>query len=98
MPQTNVTHETVLSIQYFMILVRLRAAMEAYRERTGIRLTYDSLAEKTGMSPDTLQSLASRNGYNTRLTTIEKLCRALECVPGDILELSSIESEAGDEN
>jgi DNA-binding Xre family transcriptional regulator len=71
-----------------MISVKLREGMEAYRRRTGERLTYDSLALKAGLSVATLQSLAARTTYNTTLSTIEKLCRALQCAPGDILELS----------
>lgn len=63
--------------------------MEAYRRRTGKRLTYEILSQKTAISKETLQSLASRPGYNTRLSTIEKLCRALKCAPGDLLELST---------
>lgn len=71
-----------------MIKVKLREAMEIFRRRTGVRLTYDTLAGKTGISVNTLQSLATRPSYNTRLTTIEKLCRALDCLPGDLLELA----------
>jgi DNA-binding Xre family transcriptional regulator len=68
--------------------VKLREMMEAYRQRTGVRLTYDIIAEKTGIAVTTLQSLAARPGYNTRLSTIEKLCQLLECTPGDLLELA----------
>lgn len=70
------------------ISVRLRDAMEDYRERTGIRLTYASLAQATGIAEDTLQSLAVRPDYNTRLSTIARLCAALDCKPADLLELS----------
>ncbi len=72
-----------------MIVVKLREAMEAHRRKTGNRLTYEVLAERTGISGATLQSLAVRPGYNTRLSTIEKLCRALGCTPGELLELST---------
>jgi DNA-binding Xre family transcriptional regulator len=72
-----------------MIRVKLREAIEAHRRRTGIRLTYARIAKLTGISVDTLQSLATRPSYNTRLSTIEKLCRALQCLPGDLLELAS---------
>lgn len=70
-----------------MLYVKLREAMEAYRQRTGERLTYDIIAERTGIAVTTLQSLAARRGYNTRLSTIERLCRVLECAPGDLLAL-----------
>ncbi len=71
-----------------MISVKLREAMEAHGRRTGVRLTYDSLSKQTGISVNTLQSLATRPGYNTRLSTVEKLCRALSCTPGDLLEFA----------
>jgi putative transcriptional regulator len=72
-----------------MIRVKLREAMDVYRQQTGNKLTYELLAEQTGIALTTLQSLAAREGYNTRLSTIEKLCRALKCAPGDLLELST---------
>lgn len=72
-----------------MISVKLREAIESHRRRTGVRLTYDSLSQQTGISVNTLQSLATRPSYNTRLSTIEKLCRALSCTPGDLLELAN---------
>ena len=74
-----------------MIRVKLREAIEAYRRRTGIRLTYTRISKLTGISVDTLQSLATRPSYNTRLSTIEKLCRALRCQPGDLLQFASEE-------
>lgn len=81
-----------------MMNVKLREAMETYRRRTGTRLTYDALSVMTGISVNTLQSLAARPGYNTRLSTIEKLCCALECSPGDILELSTGKKKSAHED
>ena len=79
--------EPVLSIQVFMIRLKLREALEEHRRKTGERLTYHALAERTALSVDTLQSLAARPSYNTRLSTVEKICRVLHCSPGDLLEL-----------
>jgi putative transcriptional regulator len=70
-----------------MIAVKIREAMERYRWRTGQRLTYERLAERTGLAKGTLEAIASRPDYNTTLATLEKLCIALECSPGDLLEL-----------
>lgn len=70
------------------IRLKLREAMDAHRKRTGVRLTYRALAEAAGLSVSTLQSLAARPSYNTRLSTIERLCIALGCGPGDLLELT----------
>jgi len=58
------------------------------RERaTGERLTYETLAKKTGLSRATLEAIGSRESYNPRLSTIDRLCLALECSPGDLLEI-----------
>lgn len=71
--------------------VKLREVMADHRHRTGERMTYELLAERTGLSRATLESLASRPSYNTRLSTIEKICKALGCQPGDLLELAQDE-------
>ena len=75
-----------------MIRVKLREAMESHRRRTGERITYERLALLTGLSRRTLESLASRPGYNSTLETIAKLCRALDCQPGDLLVLDPEDS------
>lgn len=77
-----------------MIVVRLREAMEAYGKRTGERMTYKRLAELTGLSRATLESLASRQSYNATLSTIDKVCGALRCSPGDLLDI--VEEREGD--
>jgi len=78
-----------------MLRVKLREAMDHYRHRYGERMTYERLASLTGLSRATLESLASRNNYNTRLSTIEKVCAALRCQPGDLLDvLTENEAEA----
>jgi DNA-binding Xre family transcriptional regulator len=60
--------------------------MEDYRRRSGQTVTYVELAEKTGLSRATLESLGSR-AYNTRLSTIAALCNVLGCGLSDLLEL-----------
>ncbi|HEY4343244.1 MAG TPA: helix-turn-helix domain-containing protein [Parvibaculum sp.] len=70
-----------------MIAIKLREAIERHQVKTGIRLTYEDIAERTGLSLATLQSLASRANYNATLKTVEKLCQALDCEPGDLLEI-----------
>ncbi len=70
-----------------MIVVKLREAMEAYRRRTGKRITYEQLAESTGIARGTLQQIGSRLDYHPTLANVEKLCRALDVPPGDLLEI-----------
>ncbi|MYF78251.1 MAG: helix-turn-helix transcriptional regulator [Acidobacteria bacterium] len=69
--------------------IRLREALEAHRQRTGERLTYEQLADRTGLSRQTVESIASRQDYNSTLTTVAKLCNALRCEPADLLVLRS---------
>ena len=70
-----------------MIRIKLREAMKNHHRRTGERMTYKSLAQLTGLSRQTLESVASRPNYNSTLDTIGKLCHALGCKPGDLLVL-----------
>jgi putative transcriptional regulator len=72
-----------------VIAVKLKEQMRAYEVRTGGRLTYEQLAGLTGLSRATIEAIASRGSYNTTLATIEKLCVALGCQPGDLLILGS---------
>ena len=67
--------------------------MTLYRERTGTRMTYDSLSAATGISVAALQSMGSRTGYNATLATVEKICRAAGCTPGELLEMMETSSE-----
>ena len=67
--------------------------MSAYSKRSGRKMTYESLAKATGISVAALQSLGSRPSYNATLGTIEKICLACECLPGDLLELDDKHAE-----
>jgi DNA-binding Xre family transcriptional regulator len=78
-----------------MIAIKLREAMEAHRRRTGERLTYEKLSERTGIAKQTLHTIGSRDDYNATLELIEKLCRALAVTPGDLLELIDDLPQAG---
>lgn len=71
--------------------VLLREQMVAYRARTGEALTYAVLADRTGLSRFSLESLGTRTSYNTTLDTVERICRALNCLPGDLLELDVVD-------
>lgn len=71
-----------------MIIIKLKEQMERYRRTHGERLTLEKLADRTGLSKATLDAISSRLDYNTTLATLEKLCVALNCTPGDLLELN----------
>lgn len=61
--------------------------METYKRRTGERMTYALLAERTGIAKGTLQNIGSRDGYNATLELVEKLCMALSVPLHDMLEM-----------
>lgn len=79
-----------------MIVIHLRRATDAYEARTGERLTREELAARTGLSRATLDSIASRRGYNASLQVIERICVALRITPGELLELVSDEPSPTD--
>ena len=70
-----------------MIRVKLKEAMEAYRLRTGKRLTYARLAAISGVGEGTLNSIGSRLRYNATLATVERICSALDVSFHDLLEV-----------
>ena len=74
----------VLVIQ--VIEVKLRSAMAAYSEKSGERITYQQLADMTGLSKATLEAIGSRPDYNTTLSVLDQLCTHLDCTIIDLLE------------
>lgn len=80
-----------------MLIIRLKYAIERYKKNTGEKLTYQMLADRTGISLDTLQSLATRQSYNTTLSTVEKLCNALQCSPGELLTIAEEDHKNGNQ-
>ena len=69
-----------------MIRVKLQEVIRAYEKRTGEPLTYAKLSKMSGVARATIESLGSRSGYNTTLSTIDKLCTALECGLTDLVD------------
>jgi putative transcriptional regulator len=50
------------------------------------RIRARKLAEQTGMMPTTLSMLYNEKVEGIRFETLDKLCAALECSVGDLLE------------
>ena len=44
------------------------------------------LAEKVGITPANLSILKNNKAKAVRFSTLEAICKALDCQPGDILE------------
>lgn len=63
-----------------MIIVNLDVMM-AKRKINSVEL-----AEKIGVTPANLSVLKTNKGKAIRFSTLDKICEALNCTPGDILE------------
>jgi putative transcriptional regulator len=50
------------------------------------KMSSGELAEKVGITPANLSILKCGKAKAIRITTMEAICRALDCQPGDILE------------
>ena len=59
--------------------------MQVYRDRTGEKLTYQDLSDKTGISKSTLAAMASRSSYNATIEILNTLCNFLGCELSEIL-------------
>ena len=50
------------------------------------KMSVTELTEKVGITMSNLSILKNGKAKAVRLSTLESICRALECQPGDILE------------
>ncbi len=50
------------------------------------KISAGDLAEKIGITPANLSILKNNKAKAIRFSTLEELCRVLDCQPGDILE------------
>lgn len=70
-----------------MIVVNLDVMMAKRKISAG------EMAEKIGITPANLSILKNNKAKAIRFSTLEQICRALECQPGDILEYLEGEQE-----
>jgi putative transcriptional regulator len=50
------------------------------------KMRLNTLAERVNITPQNLSVLKTGKAKAIRFDTLQKICRALECQPGDILE------------
>lgn len=50
------------------------------------KISSGELAEKIGISPANMSILKTGKAKGVRFSTLEAICRALDCQPGDLLE------------
>ena len=65
-----------------MIIVNLDVMMAKRR------ISSQELAEKVGITQANLSILKNNKGRAIRFSTLNAICEALDCTPGDILEYS----------
>ena len=61
------------------------------------KIGLSELAPKVGLTLANLSILKNNKAKAVRFTTLEAICRALDCQPGDILEYIPDPPGAGDE-
>lgn len=61
------------------------------------KVKLNDLAEQIGITPQNLSVLKSGRAKAIRFSTLDAICRYLDCQPGDILEFSpqEVPDEAG---
>lgn len=52
------------------------------------KMSSAALADKIGITPTNLSILKTGKAKAVRFSTLESICRALDCQPGDVLEYS----------
>ena len=57
------------------------------------KMSSGELAERIGISPTNLSILKTGKAKAVRFTTLDAICRALDCQPGDVLEYRPDENE-----
>lgn len=57
------------------------------------KMSLNELSEKVGITLANLSILKNGKAKAVRLSTLDAICRALDCTPGDILEYRPDESE-----
>lgn len=58
------------------------------------KISLNELAEKVGISNVNLSNIKTGKVKAIRFSTLEAICNALECQPGDILEFKKEESNS----
>ena len=69
-----------------MIIVNLDVELAKKKMRSG------ELAERIGITPANLSVLKTGKAKAIRFTTLDAICKELDCQPGDILEYRSEEA------
>lgn len=62
------------------------------------KMSVTELSEKVGITMANISILKNGKAKAIKIDTLNKICKALNCQPGDILEYVSDEEEEGENN
>ena len=62
------------------------------------KMSLTELADRIGITLANLSILKTNKARAIRFSTLDALCRALNCQPGDLIEFVPGESQAGDDD
>lgn len=71
----------------------IRVNLDLVLVKRGMTLT--ELSERVGITLSNLSILKTNKARAVRFTTLEAICRELECQPGDLLEYVEEDGESG---
>ena len=66
--------------------IDMQELMADYQYQHGKKLTFEELAEQTGIHRATLSKIANQRNAPTRTDNIDRLCKFFKCQVGDIME------------
>jgi len=69
-----------------MIRFKLKELMAEKSFQEGRRVTYDEIAQHTGINRTTLSKIANQKGYNTNTDNLDALCAYFGCEIGDLAQ------------
>ncbi|MCG5495962.1 helix-turn-helix domain-containing protein [Ectothiorhodospira variabilis] len=69
-----------------MIRFRLKELMAEKSFQEGRRLTYEEIAQATGINRTTLSKIANQKGYNTTTDNLDALCAYFDCSVCELAE------------
>jgi putative transcriptional regulator len=79
---------TVMRVETLMIEIRVDRLLAEHGR------TFYWLAKETGISHTTLWRLKKGKALGINFETLEKMCQALKCQPGDVLALANAKKDA----
>ena len=78
---------------FIVKLIEVPIILRLYRVMADRKMSLNELAERVGIANVNLSKIKTGEVSAMRFSTLEAICEALDCQPGDILEYSPPRSE-----